>query len=104
MVGSVRARLDAAPPSEAAAGRREGPARQTMEQIVREFAGEDAGAIGDATTFLELGLDSFDMVALVLEVERRTRVRLPDRAIAGLTCFGALVGAVGEVVRGEAPA
>jgi acyl carrier protein len=76
--------------------------RARLEHVVRAFAGEDAGAIADATTFHELGLDSFDMISLVLDVEATLRVRLPDQAIAGLTHFGALVEAVGGT-RAKAP-
>lgn len=72
-------------------------------QLVRGYAG-DGAAIGDATTFASLGLDSGDMIALVLDVEAVLRVRLPDRVIAGLTTFGALVNAVGDQVRRAVPA
>lgn len=78
--------------------------RARLEAIVRAFAGPDAGAIGDATTFHGLGFDSTDMIALVLDVEQLTGVRLPDQAIVGLSDFGALVRAVeAEWRRGLAP-
>lgn len=74
-----------------------------LEKIVRRFAGDDAGAIGGATTFAELGFDSCDMIDLVLEVEVQLRVRLPDKAIAGLSHFGALCEAVIAQARSEVP-
>lgn len=77
--------------------------RSRLEQLVRGYAGDDL-PIADATTFAGLGLDSGDMIALVLDVEAQLRVRLPDRAIAGLTDFAALHQAVLDQVRSEVPA
>jgi acyl carrier protein len=75
--------------------------RTRLEQLVREHAGEDAGPIRDESTFGDaLGLDNLDMISLVLEVEDKLGVRLPDSAIEGLATFGALVKAVeAELVR-----
>lgn len=68
--------------------------RARLEQLVRELAGSEVGAIGDATSFAGLGLDSYDMVSLVMDVEHAFGIRMPDQAISGLTDFGALVRAV----------
>jgi acyl carrier protein len=66
-----------------------------LEQLVRDLAGpDDAGPIGADTTFAGLGLDSYDMVSLVMDVEQAFGIRLSDQVLAGLSTFGALEAAV----------
>lgn len=70
--------------------------RTELECLLREFAGPDAGVITDATTFELLGLDSGDLVDLVLHAERFSRVRLSDFTLAQLVTFGDLVAAIDD--------
>lgn len=52
----------------------------TIERIIKvlkEFRDFDAGKIGAETTFKELGLDSLDVVDLVMKIEEEFGVSIP---------------------------
>ena len=56
-----------------------------LQEIVRRHTDDDNVVITAGTVLLsDLGLNSFELVELVCEVEEEFGVEIPDRAIGGL--------------------
>ena len=53
------------------------------EVLVEEFK-VDADTIAPESTFKHMGLDSLDMVSLVMSLEDRLGVEIPDGELAGI--------------------
>ena len=61
---------------------------EKIEQILRDFKGDDSIAITETTTFDELGVDSLDTVELVMKLEDELGITIemnePVKDIGGL--------------------
>jgi acyl carrier protein len=57
------------------------------ELLVTEFKVE-VDKIGSAATFKEMGLDSLDVVSLVMALEDRLNVEIPESDLDGVNTFG----------------
>ena len=56
-----------------------------LQEIVRKFTNDDGIIItGDMVLLTDLGLNSYELVQLICEVEEHFGVEIPDRAINGL--------------------
>ena len=65
---------------------------QEIEQVVRSLLTQefrvDEGAIAPEVSFKELGLDSLDVVSLVMSVEDRLGVEIPEEDLEGVERYG----------------
>ena len=58
---------------------------EKLQEIVQKYADSDDVIIcGDTVLLTDLGLNSFELVNLVVEVEEAFSVEIPDRAIGKL--------------------
>ena len=58
---------------------------EKLQEIVRQYSDdEDIIISGEMVLLSDLGLNSFELVELVCEVEDVFNVEIPDRAIGGL--------------------
>jgi acyl carrier protein len=57
------------------------------ELLVTEFK-VDEDRIGSAATFREMGLDSLDVVSLVMALEDRLSLEIPESDLDGVNTFG----------------
>jgi acyl carrier protein len=57
------------------------------ELLTQEFKVEEA-KISPAATFREMGLDSLDVVSLVMALEDRLHLEIPESDLEGVTTLG----------------
>ena len=58
---------------------------EKLQEIVRQYTDDDEIVIsGEMVLLTDLGLNSFELVELICEVEDRFGVEIPDRAISRL--------------------
>jgi acyl carrier protein len=69
--------------TEAKASSSSGPDLRLVQGVLAELLQVDASTIKPDATFADLGADELDLVEVVMEVEDRLDVRIPDEAIAG---------------------
>ena len=63
--------------------------RQTLAAYLEEDLGEPVASMDDAVTIREgMGLDSVDVVGLVMKVERQFRVRLASEELTEIVTVG----------------
>jgi acyl carrier protein len=63
--------------------------RQTLAAYLEEDLGEPVASMDDAITIREgMGLDSVDVVGLVMKVERQFRVRLASEELTEIVTVG----------------
>ncbi len=66
--------------------------RQTLGEFLEAEMGEKYPDLADSKNLREeLGLDSVDMVSIVLQVERRFKIRLSQEELQGLTTVGTVL-------------
>ncbi len=66
--------------------------RGTLVGFLEEDLGEPVASLGDEVSIREgLGLDSVDVVGLVMQVERHFRVRLASEELTGIVTAGDLL-------------
>ncbi|MHB2149967.1 acyl carrier protein [Calditrichota bacterium LG25] len=58
-----------------------------LKKIISEVTGLD-GSIENDVTFYDLGLDSLDIVEIVIAVEEEFNIEIPDEDVEQLKCFG----------------
>lgn len=73
--------------------------RATLSQALLEVFNEDTGAalatLGeDVSLIADLGLDSIEVVSLIMQVERQFRIRLSRDELQTVTTFGDLLNLV----------
>ena len=57
---------------------------EKLQEIVRKYADDEEIVIsGEMVLLTDLGLNSFELVELVCEVEETFDIEIPDRAIGG---------------------
>ena len=83
--------------------------RASLKAIFEEETGETIDSLPDQTRIVEeLGLDSVDVVSLVMRVEQQFRVRISHAELAGMSCIGSLLDLVETKVnnpgQGDKPA
>jgi acyl carrier protein len=63
--------------------------KSEIEQVVRDVLAEqfrvDPEAVRPEATFKEMGLDSLDLVSLVMALEDRFSVEIPEQDLEGVT-------------------
>ncbi|HEX3999664.1 MAG TPA: acyl carrier protein [Pirellulales bacterium] len=69
--------------------------RGVLKAIFEEETSETIDALPDDTRIVEeLGLDSVDIVSLIMRVEQQFRVRISHGELADMTTFGSLLDLV----------
>jgi acyl carrier protein len=69
--------------------------RATLKAIFEEETGEKIDSLPDDTRIVEeLGLDSVDVVSLIMRVEQQFRVRISHAELAHMTTAGSLLDIV----------
>ena len=56
---------------------------EKLQEIIRRHTDEEIVITGDMVLLADLGLNSYELVQLVCEVEEAFDVEIPDRAISG---------------------
>ena len=57
---------------------------EKLQEIVRRFSDDESIVINTDTVLLtDLGLNSYELVQMVCEVEDKFNIEIPDRAISG---------------------
>jgi acyl carrier protein len=70
--------------------------RAELSQVLRDLYNEDTDStldiLGDNVNLVtDLGLDSVDMVSLVMQVERHFRIRMSHEELTGIATVGQLL-------------
>ncbi len=69
--------------------------RGVLKSIFEEESGETIDSLADETRIVEeLGLDSVDVVSLIMRVEQRFRIRISHTELAHMTTAGSLIDLV----------
>ena len=69
--------------------------RLVLMELFEDETGEDVTSLQDDQSLAEqLGLDSVDMVSLIMQLERRFKIRLAHEELAQAQQLGQLVGLV----------
>jgi acyl carrier protein len=68
--------------------------RETLLELFEAETGEPLSALADEQQLAELGLDSVDMVSLIMQLERHFKIRLGHEELAGATLVGQLLDLV----------
>lgn len=70
--------------------------RHTLTELYNADTGNSLSTLGDAVRLVDdLGLDSVDMVSLIMQVERRFRIRLTHDELAVVMTAGDLLDLIG---------
>ena len=79
--------------------------RQTLVELLEAETGEKHESLLDGTKLREeLGLDSVDVVSIVMQIERHFRIRLAHQELEKLVQVGELIDLIHiKVTAGEAP-
>ncbi len=73
--------------------------RETLLKLFEAETGESLDGLTDEQNLAEqLGLDSVDMVSLIMQLERHFKIRLNHEELASATCVGALLDIVEQKV------
>ncbi len=66
--------------------------RRTLVELIENDLGEAPADVGDEVNLREgLGLDSVDIVGIVMQIEARFRIRLTHPELEKVTCVGNLL-------------
>ncbi|MDB5385883.1 MAG: acpP 5 [Planctomycetaceae bacterium] len=70
--------------------------RSELSRVLRDLYNEDTDSsldiLGDQVNLMtDLGLDSVDMVSLVMQVERHFRIRMSHEELSGIATVGQLL-------------
>ena len=69
----------------------------TLQTIVRRYTADETITLTEDMVLLtDLGLNSYELVQLICDVEDAFALTIPDRAIATLKTVGDVLGYVGE--------
>ncbi len=69
--------------------------RQTLVEFLESETGEKVPALDDAKKLREeLGLDSVDVVSIVMQIERHFRIRLAHQELESLLTVGELLNLI----------
>ncbi len=69
--------------------------REVLMELFEDETGEEVSSLKDDQSLAEqLGLDSVDMVSLIMQLERRFKIRLAHAELAQAQQLGQLVGLV----------
>ena len=69
--------------------------REVLMELFEDETGEEVSSLKDDQSLAEqLGLDSVDMVSLIMQLERRFKIRLAHEELAQAQQLGQLVGLV----------
>lgn len=72
--------------------------RKTLTELFEAETGEPMAALTDDQQLAELGLDSVDMVSLIMQLERHFKIRMSHEELAGATQVGQLLDLVSQKV------
>jgi acyl carrier protein len=86
--------------------------RQTLVELLEKETGNKPESVDDPVNLREqLGLDSLDLVGVVMQVENRFRIRLTHQELEKVACVGDLLNLLeakisesGEAAAGESAA
>lgn len=73
------------------------PTLEAVAEIVHEVTGADVAEVRPDATLADLDMDSLSTVEVVIGIEQRLGVRVPDADVAALQTIGDLVAAVERV-------
>ena len=66
--------------------------RQTLMELLESETGEKPASLSDSTKLREeLGLDSVDVVSIVMQIERHFRIRLAHQELENLVQVGEFI-------------
>ena len=69
--------------------------REVLMELFEDETGEEVSSLKDDQSLAEqLGLDSVDMVSLIMQLERRFKIRLAHDELAHAQQLGQLIGLV----------
>ncbi len=69
--------------------------RDVLMDLFEDETGEEVSSLNDDQSLAEqLGLDSVDMVSLIMQLERRFKIRLAHEELAHAQQLGQLIGLV----------
>ena len=65
---------------------------ERLNKIIRNYTGDNNRTVTENTVLIsDLGLNSFDLISLVCEVEDEFNIEIPDRAIKELKTVGDVI-------------
>lgn len=73
------------------------PTLQAVAEIVHEVTGADVDQVRPGATLDDVAMDSLSTVEVVIGIEQRLGVRVPDAQVSALRTVGDLVAAVERV-------
>ena len=65
-----------------------------IKEIIGTHLAVGENEIGEFTSFIDLGADSFDQVEILLDIEKEFSIRISDEEFAKVKTFGELCDAV----------
>ncbi|MFL9483259.1 acyl carrier protein [Chitinophagaceae bacterium LWZ2-11] len=72
----------------------------TIKQILTDKLGLDEKQLTDQASFTgNLGVDSLDVIEVIMEVEKEFDIKIPDEDAESLTTVGALVNYVSHQIK-----
>ena len=78
--------------------------RQILSELLAEETGQSVPALPDETRIIEqFGLDSVDVVSLMMQVERRFRIRIPHDELEAVETVAALMNVVEDKLAHAVP-
>jgi acyl carrier protein len=74
--------------------------REELKAIFEDDTGKSIETLSDSIEMRDgLGLDSLDLVSLVMQIEQRFRIRLAHEELANVTTAGQMIDLIHEKIR-----
>ncbi len=73
---------------------------ERLKKLVRNYTHNDELEITEDTVFfMDLGLDSFDLVQIICEIEEEFDIEIPDKVLKNFTTVGDVVSYLEKKVK-----
>lgn len=69
-----------------------------VRQIVAEHLDLDPSCLEEGTTFADVGADSLDVVEILMELEEKLEIEIPDAKVEGVQSLGQLVEVIAALI------